>query len=65
LKTLRLKTSGFETDHEITARLIREGLRIVEVPISYYPRSQEEGKKIKPRDGFIAIWTLLRFRFQS
>jgi glycosyltransferase involved in cell wall biosynthesis len=63
LKTLRLKTSGFETDHEITARLIREGLRIVEVPICYYPRSQEEGKKIKPRDGFIAVWTLLRFRF--
>lgn len=65
LKTLQLKTSGFETDHEITARLIREGLRIVEVPISYYPRSQAEGKKIKPRDGFIAVWTLLRFRFQS
>jgi dolichol-phosphate mannosyltransferase len=63
LKSLTLETSGFETDHEITAKLIREGLRIVEVPVSYYPRSAEEGKKIKPRDGLIAVWTLLRFRW--
>ena len=63
LKSLSLETSGFETDHEITAKLIREGLRIAEVPIAYYPRSAEEGKKIKPRDGLIAVWTLLRFRW--
>ena len=60
---MKLRTSGFETDHEITAKLIRLGKKIVEVPIAYYPRSQEEGKKIKPSDGFIAVWTLLRFRF--
>jgi glycosyltransferase involved in cell wall biosynthesis len=63
VKTMTLKTSGFETDHEITAKLIRQGLKITEVPIQYYPRSQEEGKKIKPSDGLIAVWTLLRFRF--
>ena len=63
LKGMRIVTRGFETDHEITARLIRAGLRIVEVPIVYHPRSAVEGKKIKPRDGFIAVWTLLRFRF--
>jgi hypothetical protein len=63
LKAMKLETSGFETDHEITAKLIRGGLKIVEVPISYHPRSAEEGKKIKPRDGFIAVWTLLKFRF--
>ncbi len=63
LKEMQLRTRGFETDHEITARLIRKGLRIVEVPIAYYPRSVEEGKKIKPRDGLIAVWTLLRYRF--
>ena len=63
VKNMRLETTGFETDHEITAKLIRQGLRIVEVPIRYYPRSREEGKKIKPRDGLIAVWTLLRFRF--
>jgi glycosyltransferase involved in cell wall biosynthesis len=63
LKAMKLETSGFETDHEITAKLIRRGLKIAEVPISYHPRSEEEGKKIKPRDGVIAVWTLLRFRF--
>jgi dolichol-phosphate mannosyltransferase len=63
VKKLELRTSGFETDHEITAKLIRRRLRIVEVPIEYYPRSAEEGKKIKPSDGLIAVWTLLRFRF--
>jgi len=63
VKTMVLRTKGFETDHEITAKLIRQGLRIVEVPIRYYPRSLEEGKKIKPSDGFIAVWTLLKFRF--
>ncbi len=65
VKAMKLKTHGFETDHEITAKLIRAGLTIVEVPIEYYPRSREEGKKIKPSDGFIAVWTLLRFRFSD
>ena len=63
VKQMNLQTSGFETDHEITARLIRQGLRIVEVPIRYYPRSVDEGKKIKPSDGVIAVWTLLKYRF--
>jgi glycosyltransferase involved in cell wall biosynthesis len=63
LKSIPLRTKGFETDHEITAKLRRRSQRIVEVPIAYYPRSREEGKKIKPSDGLIAVWTLLRFRF--
>ncbi len=63
VKALRIETTGFETDHEITAKLIRGGLRIAEVPISYHPRSAEEGKKIKARDGFVAVWTLWRFRW--
>lgn len=62
LKSFVIKTHGFETDHEITAKLIRCGVKIVEVPISYTPRSVEEGKKIRARDGFIAVGTLLRFR---
>ncbi|HYL73938.1 MAG TPA: glycosyltransferase family 2 protein [Bryobacteraceae bacterium] len=64
LKAMKLETRGFETDHEITARLIRAGYKIAEVPISYHPRSLAEGKKIKPRDGLIAVWTLLKFRFK-
>jgi glycosyltransferase involved in cell wall biosynthesis len=63
VKSMRVRTSGFETDHEITAKLIRGGYRIVEAPIAYHPRGVEAGKKIKPRDGVIAIWTLLKFRF--
>jgi dolichol-phosphate mannosyltransferase len=65
LKSIDFKTRGFETDHEITAKLARKGFKIVEVPIAYYPRSAAEGKKIKPQDGLIAVWTLLRFRFTS
>lgn len=65
VKGMKLKTSGFETDHEITAKLIRLKQRIVEVPIAYFPRSREEGKKIRPSDGLTAVWTLLRFRFED
>ena len=65
VRNMNVKTNGFETDHEITAKLIKQGLRIVEVPISYFPRSVDAGKKIRPRDGFIAVWTLLRFRFTN
>jgi dolichol-phosphate mannosyltransferase len=57
-------TRGFETDHEITAKLIHLGIEINEVPISFSPRSKEEGKKIRARDGLIAVSTLLRFRFR-
>ena len=65
VQAMEIKTSGFETDHEITAKLLRGGVRIVEVPISYHPRSVEEGKKIRPIDGLIAVWTLLKYRFTS
>ena len=57
-----LETSGFELDHEITARLVARGKRIVEVPISYAPRSREEGKKIGPRDWFVALRTFWKYR---
>jgi hypothetical protein len=59
---LPLETSGFELDHEITSRLIARGKRIAEVPIKYFPRSREEGKKIGFRDWFIACRTFWRYR---
>ena len=65
IREMDIVTHGFETDHEITAKLINNGIQIVEVPIKYYPRSFEEGKKIKMRDGFVAIWTFVRFRFKN
>ena len=62
LAGLTLETSGFELDHEITARMVASGARIVEVPISYAPRSKEEGKKIGLKDWFIAVRTFGRYR---
>ncbi len=62
LNDLELRTSGFELDHEITAKVIAKGLRIVEVPVRYYPRSREEGKKIGARYWFIGVRTYFRFR---
>lgn len=56
-----LETSGFELDHEITARLAARGKRIVEVPISYMPRTREQGKKIGARDWWIALKTYWRY----
>jgi dolichol-phosphate mannosyltransferase len=63
LKKAQARTHGFETDHELTAKLIRGGYRICEVPIQYQPRTVEQGKKIRARDGLTAVWTLLKFRF--
>jgi dolichol-phosphate mannosyltransferase len=62
LAAIGLETSGFELDHEITARMAARGARFVEVPIRYAPRSREEGKKIGLRDWFIAIRTFFRYR---
>jgi CTP:molybdopterin cytidylyltransferase MocA len=61
IKSVPLETSGFELDHEITARLAARGKRIVEVPISYKPRTREQGKKIGARDWWIAVKTYWRY----
>jgi glycosyltransferase involved in cell wall biosynthesis len=62
LAALPLETSGFELDHEITARMLARKRRIVEVPIRYYPRSRAEGKKIGFRDWFRALATFRKYR---
>lgn len=63
IRRLRLTSLRFEIEPEITAKLLRCGYRIVEVPISYRPRTKDEGKKIGFRDGLSAIWCLVRYRF--
>ncbi|MFH1730853.1 MAG: glycosyltransferase family 2 protein [Planctomycetota bacterium] len=65
LKSLHLTSDRFGIEPEITARLAQAKARIVEVPISYNPRSYAEGKKIRWRDGAAAIWHILKFRFKS
>ena len=63
MREFEVKTRGFETDHELTAKLVRAGVEIREVPIAYDPRTVEEGKKIGPLDGVKAVATLARFRW--
>lgn len=63
LRDLDLETDGFEFCPEVTTKLLRRGVPIHEVPISYHPRSWDEGKKIKWYDGLIAIWTMIKYRF--
>lgn len=57
----RAQTSGFETDHEISMRIHHVHMRIIEVPVSYSPRSKEMGKKIGFRDSIAAVITLFKF----
>jgi hypothetical protein len=63
LQGLRLRENGFGIEPEITGRICRARLRIYELPISYYGSTYDEGKKITWRDGFRALWVLLRVRF--
>jgi dolichol-phosphate mannosyltransferase len=62
LKSIPLKCERFEFCPEVTAKVLKRKLRIVELPIHYYPRKKEEGKKIRWKDGVEAIWTLLKYR---
>jgi glycosyltransferase involved in cell wall biosynthesis len=59
---LRLRAERFDFEPEITAKILKLGVRIYEVPISYTGREFEEGKKITWRDGFAALWALVKYR---
>ena len=63
MRQLSLTSDGFEVDAEVTAKLLRRRIPIREVPISYAPRTRSEGKKVNALDGLVALWTLLRFRW--
>lgn len=65
LNKIKLEANGFEFCPELTAKIARLKIKIHEVPISYNPRSKKEGKKIKLKDGLIAIWTLIKHRFKK
>jgi len=62
LRSLKLTENGFGIEPEITGQVCLRKLRIYELPISYYGRTHEEGKKITWRDGFRALWVLVRVR---
>jgi dolichol-phosphate mannosyltransferase len=63
LRELNIESQRFEFCSEVTAKLCRLGEPIIEVPIAYKPRSKQQGKKIKLKDGFAALRTLIRIRF--
>jgi len=64
LRSLDLRENSFGIEPEITGKICKLRLRIYELPISYYGRSYAEGKKITWRDGFKALWVLLRVRLE-
>jgi glycosyltransferase involved in cell wall biosynthesis len=61
-KKWKPNTSGFETDHEITSQILNQNLKILELPIDYAPRSKQDGKKIRARDGLVALRTIWVYR---
>ena len=65
LKSLPLRCTGFEFCPEVTAKVLRRGYRLIEVPIRYSPRSFDQGKKVGLHDGIRAVWTLLRYRLSD
>jgi|WetSurMetagenome_2_1015567.scaffolds.fasta_scaffold322750_1 dolichol-phosphate mannosyltransferase len=63
IKSIPLYSKGFEFCPEITVKIAKRGIKIYEVPISYYPRSKKAGKKIEWRDGVRALWALIKYKF--
>jgi glycosyltransferase involved in cell wall biosynthesis len=63
IRGIPLRARGFEFEPEITAKILKRKLRLFEVPITYAGRDYSEGKKITWRDGYRAVWTLLKYRF--
>ena len=62
-KNNSIRSKGFEADHEITAKLIKNNYKIIEIPINYKPRTKAEGKKINFFDGLKALYTIIIYRF--
>lgn len=65
LKNIELECQGFDFDVELVVKMLKQGVRIKEIPIHYSPRTYGEGKKIRWKDGFIVLWTLIKYRFSK
>lgn len=63
IKDLHINARRFDFEPEFTAKVLKRKFRIFEVPIAFNPRDYSEGKKIKMTDAFIALWTLIKYRF--
>ncbi len=63
IRDIELRTDGFGFEAEFTAKVLKRGYKIYEVPIRYWPRTRKEGKKLNWLDGLRALWILLKYRF--
>lgn len=63
IKGLTIHAKRFDVEPELTVKVLKKGYQIYEVPISYFGRKFSEGKKLTWRDGVIALWTLIKYRF--
>jgi glycosyltransferase involved in cell wall biosynthesis len=63
LRSFKLESDGFGIEPELTAKIFKRGYRVYEVPITYDGRGYDEGKKITWRDGVVALWVLIKYRF--
>ncbi|HLO14858.1 MAG TPA: glycosyltransferase family 2 protein [Anaerolineales bacterium] len=65
IEGMSIRAKRFDFEPEFTAKILKRNYRIFEVPISFNPRDYSQGKKIKLKDAFEAVWTLLRYRFMD
>lgn len=65
VEDITIHARKFDFEPEFTAKVLKRGYRVFEVPISFNPRDYSEGKKIKLGDAFVAIWTLFKYRFMN
>src|SRR5215475_6916729 len=65
IKNLQIRSNRFDFEPEITAKVLKRKHKLYEMPISYYGRDFSEGKKITWRDGFAAVWALIKYRFMD
>lgn len=66
IQGLKLQAKSFEFEPEITSKLLKRGYKIIEVPITTNPRGYDEGKKLDTlKDGLIAFWTIIKYRFND
>lgn len=63
IKAIQLRSRRFDFEPEFTAKILKRHIRIYEVPISFNPRDYAEGKKIRMKDAFYALWALIKYRF--
>ena len=62
---MKIHAKRFDFEPEFTAKILKKNVRLFEVPITFNPRDYSEGKKIKMKDAFEAVWTLLKYRFMD